>query len=292
MHIKSYAKINPFLDVLGKRPDGYHDLRTVMQSIDLHDDLFIKTSGGLGEFALSASGNGAPQGEENLVWRAASIMAKEYNINEAFEMRLVKRIPMGAGLAGGSSNCAAALLGIRRLFGLEIPEGELASIAKSLGADVPFCLAGGTCLAEGVGERLTRLAPHPECIIVVAHPRLAVSTEKAFKSFCAEARKPNDAGLSEFLSAICHNDLTKAALCLYNVFTDLTAGEYPVVRQLIETLEQSGALGASMSGTGSAVFGYFSCERAASKARQQLSGAAETFVTKPVQAANHMEVAQ
>ena len=282
LEIKAYAKINLFLDVVGKRIDGYHDISSIMQTVDLHDTLkFCKTEGKTG-FWFRTDCKEVPNDERNLVARAARLMIKEYRIKESFEISLTKRIPVGAGLAGGSSDCAATILGINRLLNLNIPADELQNIAVSLGADVPFCLEKGTCLATGIGEKLTPLAPHPACFIVLAFPGIHVSTKHIFSKLSNLAQKPNNTKLEKILSSLNNNELTGVALSLYNVFTDLTSGEFPVVKKLIGKFVASGAIGACMTGTGSAVFGYFAQEMAAKKAMDSLSEDAKTYLVKPI----------
>ena len=281
LKIKAYAKINLFLDIVGKRPDGYHDILSVMQTIDLHDELkFCKTESTAG-FSFVADCKDIPNDESNLVVRAARLMIKEYGIKESFEIFLTKRIPVGAGLAGGSSDCAATIIGIDRLLNLKIPTYELQGIAASLGADVPFCMIGGTCLARGIGEKLVPLAPHPACTIVLAFPGIHVSTKNIFGKLCLKSQKPNNKKLEKILSSLDNNELTGVALSLYNVFTDLTSRDFPIVAKLIGKLEVCGAVGSSMTGTGSAVFGYFERESSAISAMDALAGDAKTYLVKP-----------
>ena len=279
--IKAYAKLNLFLDVLEKRPDGYHDIVSVMQSIDLHDDLKIYRTGNAQGFIFFTNSDEVPNDDSNLVARAAKLLIDEYKIKESLVITLTKRIPVGAGLAGGSADCAATLKGIDRLLKLNIPFDELQDIAASLGADVPFCLVGGTCLAGGIGEKLTQLSPHPECSILLAFPGIHVSTKKIFEKLCVSSRNQNKKKLENILSSLRNNELTEVALSLYNVFTDLTSREFPVVGTLITKLNTCGAIGASMTGTGSAVFGYFARETDAIKAQQALEGETKTYLVKP-----------
>ena len=277
LNIKAYAKINLFLDITGKRPDGYHDIVSVMQTVDLHDDLtFCRTVNSRG-FSLVSGDKDIP---DNIVTRAAKHMIQKYRIDESFEIRLTKRIPIGAGLAGGSADCAAAIIGINEFFGINADVEELIGIAQSLGADVPFCLYGGIRLAEGIGEKLTELPPHPDCFIVLAYPDIAVSTKAVFEKFIV--KNPNSTGLKKILAALYNNDLTEVALSLYNVFEDLTSQEFPIIKRLIQELKTCGAIGASMTGTGSAVYGYFAEESAAIKASNALSNLAKTYMVRPI----------
>ena len=281
LEIRAYAKLNLFLDVVGKRPDGYHEIVSVMQTIDLHDELKICKTGKTHGFKLLTNSDEVPDDESNLVARAAKLMMDEYNIKEALEITLTKHIPVGAGLAGGSADCAATIKGIDEVLNLRIPFDELQGIAASLGADVPFCMVGGTCLAVGIGEKLTTLASHPEVAIVLAFPGIHVSTKELFGKLCMNTQKQNKTKLENILSSLGNNELTEVALSLYNVFTELTSREFPVVGKLIKKLNACGAIGASMTGTGSAVFGYFACESMAMKAQKALEGETKTFLVKP-----------
>ena len=282
LKVLAYAKINLFLDVVGKRSDGYHDILSVMQTINLYDELklcLIKDTSG---FSFEVDSREIPNDESNLVVRAAKLMIDEYKIKESFKISLIKRIPAGAGLAGGSADCAAAIKGINRLMNLNIEPDELIDIGKSLGADVPFCMIGGTCLAQGVGEILTPVAPHPDCVIVLAFPNIHVSTKDIFGKLCSKAQKSNRQKLENILSSLCNNELTGVALSLYNVFTDLTGKDFPIITKLIEKLEDGGAIGASMTGSGSAVFGYFEKESLAASVMKTLAGDAATYLVRPV----------
>ena len=281
LRVLAYAKINLFLDVVGKRPDGYHDIVSIMQTVDLFDEIKICKTGYTSGFRFMTDSKEIPNDESNLVARAAGLMVREYKIKESFNINLIKRIPVGAGLAGGSADCAAVILGIDRLFNLKAAPDELLGIAKSLGADVPFCMRRGTCLAEGVGEKLTPLAPHPECFIVLAYPYINVSTKEVFGKLCLGEKKQSEK-LEKIISSLRNNDLTGVALSLYNVFTDLTGAEFPIVKKVIGMLKSCGAIGASMTGTGSAVFGIFLDESDAQEANCALAGDAKTYIVKPV----------
>ena len=281
LKIKSYAKLNLFLDVVSKRADGYHNIVSVMQSVDLCDEIEFYKTRGTG-FTFITDGEEIPKGESNLVCRAARAMIVGCGIKESFEIRLIKRIPVGAGLGGGSGNCAATLHGINSLFDLNISGDELLQIGMKLGADVPFCLTGGTCLAEGIGEKLTPLERHPDCHIVIAHPNVHVSTKEMFLGlkdsvFCGGKKK-----LASLLSGLSNNDLTKVALSFYNVFADLTIEKVPEVGLMLTLLESGGALGSSMTGTGSAVFGYFVDRQAALCAAEKLKKIGRVFLARPI----------
>ena len=281
LEIKAYAKINLFLDVVGKRPDGYHDILSIMQTVSLHDELMIRKTKEKSGFNFCTDSKEVPSDESNLVARAARLMIKEYKISGSFEIFLTKRIPVGAGLAGGSADCGAALVGIDRLFNLNVPPDELRCLARGLGADVPFCMTRGTCLARGVGNKLTPLSPHPDCAIVIVYPHIHVSTKEIFEKLEAGAKKQNKK-LENMIISLRNKDLTGIANSLYNVFTDLTGGEFPIVKKMVGKLKTHGAIGASMTGTGSAVFGYFLDESDALAAMEALAVDARTFLVKPI----------
>ena len=326
LKIKSFAKLNLFLDVVSKRDDGYHNIASVMQSVDLCDELFFSVPGAKKNvphnfepekkeealkdvshlfkpenkelamkevshsefnvngtvFSFATDSNEVPIDDSNLIVRAAKVMVSEYGIKNPFEIRLKKHIPVGAGLGGGSSNCAAVLHGINTLFDLKVPQNELTDIGITLGADVPFCLTGGTCLAEGIGEKLTPLAPHPDCFILIAHPNIHVSTKEIFDSLEASDFYGGKSKLSQIFDGLSNNELTKVALSLYNVFTDLTTKKVPQVGSMLAVLKSGGALAASMTGTGSAVFGYFTDIENAQVNAEELKKIGRVFVTRPL----------
>ncbi|MCL2199550.1 MAG: 4-(cytidine 5'-diphospho)-2-C-methyl-D-erythritol kinase [Defluviitaleaceae bacterium] len=280
--MQAFAKINLFLDVLGKRADGYHDIFSVMQSVDLCDDLAISIAE---ENEFFCDDGNVPTGGDNLVVKAVNALAARYGFEEKFKIELVKRIPMGAGLAGGSSDCAATLLGVNELLGFKIPSDELLEIGKSLGADVPFCMVGGTAITEGIGERISPLPPHPPCYIVIACPEINVSTAEIFSRLgnfqnSTDRKISSVENVNKFLQAYENKDLRGMAASFYNVFTAVTAGLHPEIKELIASFREAGAVGAEMSGTGSSVFAYFDDEKAAEKA---LNISKNTFLCKPVQ---------
>lgn len=289
VQVQAFGKINLFLDVLGKRVDGYHDIVSVMQSVDLCDDLVIRC--GSDNVRLFCDNPLLPTDERNLVVRAATVLMREFNICEGVEIELSKRIPMGAGLAGGSADCAATLVGMNELFGLNIPQSKLLEIGKALGADVPFCLTGGTVLTKGIGEKITTLEPHPPCLIVVACPDIHVSTGEIFSRLNAtRCRSKIELGsTSQFydtdliLSAISKKNLRQISGSLYNVFTPITAGLHPEIADIILQFKKLGALGSEMSGTGSSVFAYFDNEKSSVMAYNRMKELVkDVFVCKPV----------
>ncbi|MCL1884872.1 MAG: 4-(cytidine 5'-diphospho)-2-C-methyl-D-erythritol kinase [Defluviitaleaceae bacterium] len=275
--VQAVAKINLFLDVLGKRSDGYHDLFSIMQAVDLCDELLIS----LGSEKTSETAvchlvcdlEGLPADGENLVVKAGNLLIREYGIMQNLNIELTKRIPVGAGLAGGSSDCAAALLGINELLDLSIPFDKLLEIGKSLGADVPFCLYANagyrkgllrTAITEGIGEKISPLPPHPPCFIVIACPNIHVSTAEIFSHY--KLSHASTEKRQNIVNAFNNSDITKIAKNLYNTFTPITSHLHPEISELIANFLDAGAMGAEMSGTGSSVFAYFDSEKLAEKA--------------------------
>jgi 4-diphosphocytidyl-2-C-methyl-D-erythritol kinase len=281
--VKARAKINPFLDILYKRPDGYHELRTVMQSLLLHDTVMIKKVSKY-PLRLICEPEGLPTDERNLVYRAAAYMITEFNLKQGMFIKLTKRIPVSAGLGGGSADCAAALIGINKLYSLGLSTRQLVEIGGTFGADVPFCVMGGTVLAEGVGEICTTLPPHPSCYVLLAKLPVSVSTASVFGAWAESCTAERDDNRIEaFLEAVKNQNLKEISNNFYNALLPVTAAMHPDIDALIETLRRTGALGASMSGSGPTVFGYFQSKDAASAAmkavREEHPTVKEIYIT-------------
>lgn len=264
MELKALGKINLGLDVLGKRPDGYHDVRMVMQTIYLYDQITItkRKEPGIG---LSTNLFYLPVNENNLAYRAAKLLMDEFEIRSGVDIFLEKHIPVAAGMAGGSSNAAAVLYGINRMFDLGLSMEELMKRGVSLGADVPYCIMRGTVLAEGIGEILTPLPPMPRCQIVVAKPPVSVSTKMVYEKidFRRIVEHPDIDGIIEGLK---EGDVTKIASRMGNVLEQVTVEEYPVIYKIKKLMNEGGAKGAMMSGSGPTVFGIFTEKSLAKKA--------------------------
>ncbi len=262
--VKALAKINLGLDVLRKREDGYHEVRMVMQTIHLFDRLeMIRT--GTGEIALSANLAFLPTNENNLVYKAAKLLMEEFHIKDGLSIRLQKHIPVAAGLAGGSTDAAAALYGINRMFGLGLSKKELMERGVKIGADVPYCLMRGTALAEGIGEKLSALPPMVKCPVLIAKPQINVSTK-----FVYENLKLNDGivhpDIDRLLADIRAKDLAAIASGMGNILETVTIPHYPVIAEIKEHMLEHGAAGAMMSGSGPTVFGLFDGEEKAEAA--------------------------
>lgn len=271
MEIQAFAKLNLTLDILGRREDGYHDLRMVMQSITLADTLTLEENQGEG-LRVSANLRFLPTGEKNLAAAAAlrfwEALGRE---PEDLDIRIEKRIPVCAGMAGGSSDAAAVLRALNQRAGEPFSPKELARLGERVGSDVPYCVLGGTALAEGRGEVLTPLPPLPRCWVVACKPDFPISTPELFTQAdrVKLRRRPDTAGLVAALEA---GDLGGVARRMYNVFEDvLPARLYTRVAEIKNDLIQCGALGANMSGSGPTAFGLFDRLEAAQEARACLA---------------------
>ena len=264
MQVKAFAKLNLTLDILRRREDGYHDLQMVMQSIDLADELTITPAEGVG--AMSTTLSYLPSDGRNLAQMAAEAFRNAAGRGGQVDISIVKRIPVCAGMAGGSSDAAAVLRAMNELTGAGYTPAELAKIGEAVGSDVPYCVVGGTALAEGRGERLTALPPLPPCYVVVCKPPFPISTPQLFSRVDMRkiARRPDTEGM---LAALAAGDLTGVARRMYNVFEDvLPERQFARVADIKNTLIQQGALGANMSGTGPTAFGLFSSQSQAQAA--------------------------
>lgn len=281
--ISAYAKINLTLDVLGKRPDGYHELSMVMQSVSLADSVILRETGEK-EFSLTTNLGFLPGTDKNIAAVAARVFAAHTGVSLAgLEIHLEKRIPVCAGTAGGSSDGAAVLRGLNDWFSTGLSREELARMGEEVGSDVPYCVLGGTALAQGRGERLTRLPALPECFIVLCKPGFPVSTPELFHRI-DEVKlhfHPDTAGM---LQALEQRDLTGVSRRLFNVFEEvLPAPRQAVIQEIKNTLLSQGALGACMSGTGPTVFGIFDQEAPARAVCDKLKASyQETFFTHSV----------
>ena len=254
--LSANAKINLTLDILGTREDGYHEVAMIMQEISLHYTLSMgKINQGISLTIVIEGQQGTlPADESNLCWKAAALVQKEYNLQEGVEIHLTKRIPMAAGLAGGSADAAAVLKGMNHLFRLGMTEARLCELGARLGSDIPFCIMGGTMLATGRGEILTRLPSFPRLSVVLAKPPVGVSTAWAYKTYDAGYDGPHPDN-EAMLEAIHGGDAHKAAGLLCNVLEGVTETEHPVIADYKRLMMEHGAMASMMSGSGPTVFG-------------------------------------
>ena len=280
---KAYAKINLGLDVTGVREDGYHIVKMIMQNVDLYDTLTFEDNDS-GEIVLTASTDKIETDERNLICKVARQLKDKFDVKQGVTMHLVKRIPVAAGMAGGSTDGAAAYLALIELWGLNLSKKELCELAVSLGADIPYCIIGGTALAEGIGEELTAISDMPTCHLVIAKPAIDVSTGWVYKELDSREgiKHPDIDGIK---AAIEEGDLNKMCALIGNVLEEVTASKYKEVGQLEEILRKEGAVGAFMTGSGPTVFGVFDKKDAAEagyRAVVESKLAPETFLSAPI----------
>ena len=265
----AFAKLNLYLGIHGLRPDGYHELETVFQAVDLKDlvSISLHEKGGI---SLRCNKMYLPTDNRNLAYRAAEAFFSASGVeNPGLHINMKKIIPVGAGMAGGSTDAACVLRLLNRAFGDPLTPAQLAEVALTLGADVPFCLWGGTALAGGVGEDLRQLKPMPPCAILVGKPKFSVSTKAAFGLYDEKPREicpPPDA----MLQALETGDLAGIAGNLYNSLEEPVGEKYPRIGQIIARMEGAGAMGVRMTGSGSAVFGIFETDEEAKKAARTI----------------------
>lgn len=266
--LKALAKINLGLDVLGKRDNGYHDVRMVMQTIYLYDNVTLTKMEEPG-IKVETNLSYLPVDENNIAYKAAKLLIDEFGIQEGVSIKLDKHIPVAAGMAGGSSNAAAVLVGMNRLWGLGLSQEELMERGVSLGADVPYCVMRGTALAEGIGEELSPLPPLPKCCILIAKPAISVSTKWVYETLdsreCVE--HPDIDGV---LYGLENQDIKKIATSMGNVLESVTIEKYPIIEKIKDAMKEAGALNAMMSGSGPTVFGIFEDRKVAKEAQQTL----------------------
>lgn len=257
IQLKALAKINLGLDVLRRREDGYHEVKMIMQTISLHDDLEIrriKTP----EIQVKTNLYYLPTNENNLVYKAAKLLMDEFAIKEGVAIQLKKRIPVAAGMAGGSTDGAAVLWGMNQMYGLGLSRQELMERGVKLGADVPYCVQRGTALAEGIGERLSVLPSMPKCTILIAKPGISVSTKFVYENLHANDLKPEQhPDVDRMIEAMKEKNLDLLCERMGNVLETVTIPAYPVIQEIKEHMMACGAAGAMMSGSGPTVFGIF-----------------------------------
>lgn len=307
---KAYAKVNLALDVLRKRPDGYHDVKMVMQNIDIYDELEFTVTN-IKKSVVNSCGNAAhgenteqnaayekpccniiietnkpelPTDESNLIHKAIRLMFDEYNVCGDVLVKLTKNIPIEAGMAGGSTDCAAALKAVNDIFEINASVENLMRLGKRLGADVPFCLLGKAALAEGIGELLTEAQGLPDCTVLVVKPPAGISTGMIYGNMnCDELKSRPD--IDGMLEGLKKNDLDVVASKMENVMETVTARLYPDIEEIKDAMKEKGALNAIMSGSGPTVFGIFDDSEKAWEAADyigELDLATDIFITKPV----------
>ncbi len=268
MKLRAYAKINLGLDVLRKREDGYHEVRMIMQTIQMYDQLEITKSKKPG-IHLQTNARYLPVNEDNLIYKAVKLLMNDFQIKEGVNIYLKKVIPVAAGMAGGSSDAAAALVGINKLFSLGLTMRELMEIGVKIGADVPYCIMRGTALAEGIGEKLTALPSVPKCYVLIGKPGISVSTKLVYTSLRLDENTQHP-DIDGMLSAIENNNLSGITIRMKNVLEPGVVQKYPVIHQIEELMLEHGAQNAMMSGSGPTVFGIYDDKAKAEQAYRAL----------------------
>lgn len=281
MELKSLAKINLGLDVLGRRENGYHDVRMVMQTIYLYDNVILEKRPEEG-IVVETNLFFLPSDENNIAYKAAKLLFDEFGLSGGIHIHLEKHIPVAAGLAGGSSNAAAVLVGINRMYDLGLSQKELMERGVKLGADVPYCIMRGTVLAEGIGEILTPLPAMPKCYILIAKPGISVSTKVVYDKLDSKEIETHP-DIDGILEGLQQENLSKVAASMGNVLEEVTIQEYPVIREIKNAMKKAGALNAMMSGSGPTVFGIFDDKTKAREAQQQIR---QSRLAKQVYVAN------
>lgn len=268
IRLKAMAKINLGLDVVGKRPDGYHEVRMIMQSIKLYDAISI-TRTKTNTITINTNLPYLPTNENNLVYKAADLLLKEFHLPRGLFISLRKHIPVAAGMAGGSSDAAATLVGINKLFHLGLSKEELMKRGVTLGADIPFCIMRGTALSEGIGEVLTPIHGMPDCPILIAKPDISVSTKYVYENL-----RLTDATIHPDIDGLVHSikeqNLLAISQKIGNVLEQVTIKKYPIVQEIKEFMINQGALNALMSGSGPTVYGIFNKKETAYEVMERL----------------------
>lgn len=282
LELKAYGKINLGLDVVRKREDGYHEVRMIMQTVNLYDKIVMEKNG-TGEIRTETNLPYVPDGEGNLAYRAAKLLADEFGIAEGVTVKIKKCIPVAAGMAGGSTDAAAVMVGMNRLFSLGLSRKELMERGVKLGADVPYCIMRGTALSEGIGEILTELPPAPQCCLVLAKPQVSVSTKAVYGKLRANELTPEQhPDIDGMTEAIKNGDLDGVIARLGNVLETVTVPDHPEIGIIKNIMMECGAEGALMSGSGPTVFAIYKEEEKAKKACEVLKKAEDGRLARQV----------
>lgn len=284
IELKAYGKINIGLDVIRKREDGYHDLDMIMQTVGVYDDVIISREDGTQTYEIEVSTDAdiLPNDKGNLAFMAAKVLMEAYDIKSKVKIHINKRIPIAGGMAGGSADCAAVLRGVNKLFQLGLTDEQLQEYGVKLGADVPYCIVGGTKRAQGIGEILTDLPTTPKCYVIIAKPDAFVSTKFVY-SHIRPAQIENHPDIDGIIESIKAGDLYGMCEKIANVMEDVTIPEYPIIQKVKDILKSNGAVNALMSGSGPTVFGIYDDEEKAKQSMDALSGkefVSQLYLTK------------
>ena len=277
LSLKAYGKINLGLDVVRRREDGYHEVRMIMQTVKVYDNIELEWSERPG-IRLFTNLYYLPDNENNLGYKAAKLLMDEFGIKDGLEIKMKKFIPVAAGMAGGSTDAAAVLFGVNKMFSLGLSQEELMKRGVKLGADVPYCIMRGTALSEGIGEILTPLPPMPQCQVLIAKPAISVSTKFVYENLNLPTLGPEaHPDIDGIRDAITRQDFYGVADRLGNILESVTIPAHPVIQDIKEKMMSLGAVNALMSGSGPTVFGLFDDPAKAQTAYEEMrygSGAA------------------
>lgn len=280
MRIKAYAKINVLLDVVGKKENGYHLLEMIMQSIDLYDLIDVnKIENGIN---IKCNKSYIPVNNKNIAYKAAELFINTYGINEGVSINIYKNIPTSAGLGGGSSDGAAVLKAMRKIFNVKISDKELEELGVKIGADIPFCINGGTAFCEGIGEIITPIKKFENKILVVVKPKFGVSTKWVYSEYdnLCNVKKPEK---EKILKAVKDGDVKAVSLNMANVLEDVTTSKYGIINKIKKDMLRFGALGAMMSGSGPSVFAFFEDSLSAQRCFEKMKeNYYEVFITRTI----------
>lgn len=280
MKMKAYAKVNISLDIVGKRDDGYHLLRMIMQNIDLYDEIIVEKNNK--DIIIECNKNYVPTDSRNLAYKAAMAFKERYNIAEGVKIKIFKNIPVSAGLAGGSTDAATVLKIMNKLFEVNASDEELMELGLKLGADVPYCIKGGTALCEGIGEIITPLNPFKNKIIVLVKPSFGVSTKEVYKNFNMEKVKKHPE-TEELIKAMDEDNLRYVAYNMKNLLENVTLKKHKVLIDLKEEMNKYGAINSMMSGSGPTVFAFFDDMLKAQKCFEKMKEKYnEVFLTRTI----------
>ena len=284
IELKAYGKINIGLDVIRKREDGYHDLDMIMQTVGVYDDVIISREDGTQTYEIEVSTDAdiLPNDKGNLAFMATKVLMEAYDIKSKVKIHINKRIPIAGGMAGGSADCAAVLRGVNKLFQLGLTDEQLQEYGVKLGADVPYCIVGGTKRAQGIGEILIDLPTPPKCYVIIAKPDAFVSTKFVY-SHIRPVQIENHPDIDGIIESIKAGDLYGMCEKIANVMEDVTIPEYPIIQKVKDILKSNGAVNALMSGSGPTVFGIYDDEEKAKQSMDALSGkefVSQLYLTK------------
>ncbi len=276
--IDAYAKVNLSLDVLGRKENGYHELSMIMQQISLKDIVTIKEiNDNNNKVEIKCNQEKVPTDEKNIVYSAFKLLSKKYNVDKSISIYIEKNIPISGGLAGGSTDAAAVLKGLNQLWELGLTQGELMDIGVEIGADVPFCIMGGTALSEGIGEKLTPITPFKDILLLLANPDIEVSTEYVYKNLDLENLKDRP-DIKKIISYIEQGDTKKLSKNMKNVLESVTIKKYHEIADIKADMMNCGALGSLMSGSGATVFGIFDNDETLNRCKKELEKKMKTVI--------------